>query len=142
MVKRSVWMGRSGWPQSRCGIAAHRRAIWEVVEMTIVMIAIIVLIFAGYWKMFEKAGVKGWMAIVPFLNLYVLVKMAGKDGWWIILLLIPLVNMVVAFIVSIEIAHRFDRSTGFGVGMTLLGFIFVPILGFGDAAWTADPVDI
>lgn len=112
-------------------------------EITLIIyIAIIVLIIAGYWKMFEKAGVKGWMAIIPILNLYVLVKMAGKSGWWLLLFLIPIVNFVVVFIVYIDIAHRFDRSTGFGVGMTLLGFIFVPMIGFGDAAWTADPVEI
>jgi uncharacterized protein DUF5684 len=110
--------------------------------MVIVMIAIVVLIIAGFWKMFEKAGAKGWMAIIPILNLYVLVKMAGKEGWWILLMLIPIVNFVVLFIVYIEIAHRFDRSTGFGVGMALLGVIFVPMIGFGDAAWTAEPVEI
>jgi uncharacterized protein DUF5684 len=135
-------MGRFGWRRSRCGIAAIRRDIREEVEMVIVMIAIVVLIIAGFWKMFEKAGAKGWMAIIPILNLYVLVKMAGKEGWWILLMLIPIVNFVVLFIVYIEIAHRFDRSTGFGVGMALLGVIFVPMIGFGDAAWTAEPVEI
>ncbi|HDL41706.1 MAG TPA: signal peptidase I [Actinobacteria bacterium] len=108
----------------------------------IIYLAVFVLVIAGYWKMFEKAGAKGWMAIIPILNLYVLAKMAGKSGWWVVLMLIPFVNFVVIFIIFIEIAHRFDRSTGFGVGMTLLGFIFVPIIGFGDAAWTAEPVDI
>jgi len=101
-----------------------------------------VIVIAGVWKMFEKAGAQGWMAIIPILNVYVLVRMAGKDGWWVLLMFIPIVNIFIAFIVSIEVAHRFDRSTGFGVGLVLLGFIFAPMLGFGDAVWNADPVEL
>jgi hypothetical protein len=43
---------------------------------------------------------------------------------------------LVYFIVSIDIAKAFGRGTGFGVGLALLGFIFFPILGFGDAKYS------
>ena len=110
--------------------------------IAILMLAVMVIVIAGVWKMFEKAGAQGWMAIIPILNTYVFVRMAGKDGWWLLLMFIPIVNIVVAFIVSIEIAHRFDRSTGFGVGLVLLGFIFAPMLGFCDAVCTAHPIEL
>ena len=35
----------------------------------------------------------------------------------------------------IEIAHKFGKSTGFGVGMVLLNVIFIPMLGFSDATY-------
>ena len=41
-------------------------------------------------------------------------------------------NLIVAIIVSISIANRFGKGTGFGLGLMFLGFIFYPILGFGD----------
>jgi hypothetical protein len=94
-----------------------------------------IIVIAGIWKVFTKAGEPGWASIVPIYNAIVLLKIAGKPVWWIVLLLIPGVNIVIAFMVMIDLAHNFGKSTGFGVGLTLLGFIFFPILGFGDARY-------
>lgn len=107
----------------------------------IVYLAVIVLVIAGLWKAFEKAGAPGWSAIIPIYNLYIMTKMGGKPAWWIVLLLIPIVNLVVLILISIPIAKNFGKSDAFGVGMALLSFIFWPILGFGDARWQAEPVD-
>lgn len=98
----------------------------------IVWLAIVVLLVASMWRVFERAGQPGWMAIVPLLNAYVLIKIAGKPGWFLLLFLIPLVNIVVAFIVAFGIAARFRRGQGFGIGLALLPFIFYPILAFGE----------
>ena len=99
---------------------------------TLIYLAILVLIIAGYWKVFEKAGHPGWAAIVPFYNVYIMLKIAGKPGWWLLLFLIPFVNIIISIIVNVEIAQKFGRSAGFGVGLAFLSFIFYPILGFGD----------
>jgi hypothetical protein len=115
---------------------------WDVAGFVIVYLAVIVVIIAGVWKAFEKAGAPGWAAIIPIYNFYVMVKMADKEGWWVILMLIPLVNVVVGIVVFVEIANRFGKSTGFGVGMFFLYFIFWPILGFGDAEWQVAPVNV
>jgi hypothetical protein len=64
-----------------------------------------------------------------------LLEIAGKPIWWIILLLVPGVNVVIAIIISIEVAKNFGKGTGFGLGLAFLGFIFYPILGFGDAKY-------
>ncbi len=108
----------------------------------IVYLAVIVAVFAGFWKAFEKAGVPGWAAIVPIFNIYVMTKMADKPGWWVVLVFIPLVNLVVIILICVAIAPKFGKSEGFGVGMALLSFIFWPIVGFGDAQWNAAPVTI
>lgn len=108
----------------------------------VLYLAVVVVVIAGVWKAFEKAGAPGWSAIIPIYNLYVMVKMAGKEGWWVILLIIPLVNFVVLFIVYIAIAENFGKSAGFGVGMVFLSFIFWPMLGFGDAEWQVEPVNV
>ena len=60
-------------------------------------------------------------------------RIAGRPGWWLILLLIPVVNIVIAFIVALDVAKNFGKGGGFGVGLFLLPFIFYLILGFGDA---------
>ncbi|HKO56538.1 MAG TPA: DUF5684 domain-containing protein [Thermoanaerobaculia bacterium] len=100
---------------------------------SIVVLLVAIFYIWVFWKVFEKAGEPGWAAIIPIYNLYVLCKIAGKPGWWVILLLIPFVGFIVLAPVSIGVAHRFGKSTGFGIGLWLLGFIFYPVLAFSDA---------
>lgn len=109
-----------------------------VLFLFLIYAAVIVLYIAGLWKVFEKAGQKGWFAIIPILNIYILIKLAGREGWWIILFLIPCVNIVVQFIVFIDVAQKFGKSVAYGVGLVLLPIIFFPMLGFGDAEYSGD----
>jgi hypothetical protein len=101
----------------------------------IVYLVILLLAVISMWKIFTKAGEPGWAAIVPIYNAIVLLKISGKPAWWIILMLIPFVNIIIFFMVSINLAQNFGKSTGFGIGLALLGFIFGPILAFGDARY-------
>jgi hypothetical protein len=101
----------------------------------LIYLAIIVLIIAGFWKTFEKAGKPGWAAIIPIYNLVVLVQISGKPIWYLVLLLIPCVNLIGMVLVGIGVARNFGKSDAFGVGLGLLGAVFYPILGFGDAQY-------
>lgn len=103
--------------------------------LIVVYLVVIAIIVAGMWKTFTKAGQPGWAAIVPIYNIVVLLEIAGRPVWWIVLFLIPCVNLIVSIIVMIDVAAKFGKSAGFGVGLALLGFIFFPILGFGDAQY-------
>lgn len=104
----------------------------------IIIIAITVFLIAAWWKVFEKAGQPGWGALIPIYNVYLMLKIAGRPGWWLILFLVPIANLVVEVIISIDIAKNFGKSTGFGIGLLLLSVIFYPILAFGSA--TYEPV--
>jgi Family of unknown function (DUF5684) len=101
----------------------------------VIILAVAVFLIAAMWKIFEKAGQPGWAAIVPIYNLYVLLKIVGKPGWWIILFLIPLVNYVFLIWTYNMLSKSFGKEEGFTVGLVLLGVVFFPILGFGDAKY-------
>jgi hypothetical protein len=101
----------------------------------IVWLVVVVAVIAGMWKMFEKAGKPGWAAIVPIYNIIVLLEIVGRPLWWIVLFLIPCVSLVAWIIIAIDVAKAFGKDVGFGIGLALLGFIFIPILGFGDARY-------
>jgi hypothetical protein len=103
---------------------------------TLVMMAILVFMIASMWKVFVKAGQPGWAAIVPIYNVIVLLQITGKPLWWIVLCMIPLVNIVIMILICIDLAKCFGQSAGFGIGLALLGFVFFPILGFGSARYT------
>ncbi len=94
-----------------------------------------VLFVVVMWRVFTKAGQPGWAAIIPIYNTYILLKIAGRPWWWLLLFLIPLVNVVIAIVVTVDIARNFGKGGGFAVGMIFLPFVFYPILAFGDAQY-------
>jgi hypothetical protein len=98
-------------------------------------LAFTILILAAWWKIFTKAGQPGWACIIPIYNLYIWCKIVGRPWWWILLMLIPFVNFIIAIILLIDLAKSFGKGVGFGIGLLLLPFIFFPILGFGSAQY-------
>jgi len=103
--------------------------------MFLIWLAVMVTVIAGFFKVFTKAGQPGWAAIVPIYNVIVLLQIVRRPLWWIVLMLIPLVNVVVVIIVLIDLARVFGKGVGFAIGLLLLPFIFFLILGFGDARY-------
>ena len=101
----------------------------------IIYLAVIGAMFAGLWKTFTKAGEPGWAAIVPIYNVYIMTKIVGRPAWFTVLALIPCVNIIALFIIGIDMAKSFGKGMGFGIGLALLGFVFYPLLGFGDAQY-------
>ena len=101
----------------------------------ILYLGIIVLLIASIWKIFTKAGKPGWASIIPIYNIIVLLEIINKPVWWIVLFLVPFVNFVIIIIVYVELAKVFGKSTGFGIGLVLLGVVFFPMLAFGDATY-------
>lgn len=105
--------------------------------MNCVVLILVIVMIAGMWKAFEKAGQPGWAAIVPIYNLWILVtEVAKKEVLWFVLFLIPCANIVAAAVVSMDVAERFGKSRGWGIGMLfILGVVGWPMLGFGDAQY-------
>jgi hypothetical protein len=101
----------------------------------IVWLAVVVFLIASMWRVFTKAGQPGWAAIVPIYNFIVLLKVARRPVWWILLYFVPFVNIVVLFLVSVDVAKNFGKSAGFGIGLALLSVVFYPILAWGSATY-------
>ncbi|MFM8973443.1 MAG: DUF5684 domain-containing protein, partial [Actinomycetota bacterium] len=50
----------------------------------IIILAIAVIAIVAHWKIFTKAGQKGWTSIIPILNLVVLMKIVKRPLWWVV----------------------------------------------------------
>ena len=109
-----------------------------IIPILIFAITTTVIEIVGAWLMFEKAGEPGWAVIIPIYNLLIAIKIAGKPWWYILLLMIPVVNIVIIIISLDGLSKNFGKSTGFTVGLFFLRWIFIPILGFGKAVYTGD----
>ena len=95
--------------------------------------AIISLIaIISYAKIFKKAGKPWWACIVPIYNVIVMLEIAKLPMWYIALFFVPIANIYALFKINIEIAKKFGKTSGFGIGMTLLSIIFIPLLAFSD----------
>lgn len=103
--------------------------------MWIFSLIIMLIVIISMWKIFSKAGRPGWAAIVPIYNVITLLDVAGYEWWYLILLLIPIVNIIILFKVYIGLANNFGKSAGFGVGLVLFNVIFMPILAFGSSEY-------
>jgi hypothetical protein len=98
-------------------------------------LSIVAVVIAGIWKVYEKAGQPGWAAIVPIYNFYIMLKIIGKPTWWLLMLLIPFLNLVFLIWGYNMVSKSFGKDEGYTAGLVLLGFIFWPLLGFGDAKY-------
>ncbi len=98
--------------------------------MIILWAVVVIIMIAAEWKVFTKAGKPGWAILIPIYNVIVLLQIVGRPIWWILLLLIPLVNIVIGIIVLSDLSKSFGHGVGFTLGLIFLGPIFILILGF------------
>ena len=101
----------------------------------IICVSVALFEIATMWKIYQKAGYPGWAAIIPIYNAIVLIQIARKPVWWILLYLVPLVNIIIAIIVTHNVSVNFGKGAGFTLGLIFLGPIFYPILAWGDAEY-------
>jgi hypothetical protein len=76
----------------------------------------------------------GWLAWIPVANLYLMCKTAGKPGWWLVLFIIPLVNIVITVIVWMEIAKARGKEGWLGLLMLvpLVNLVIPGYLAFSE----------
>jgi signal peptidase I len=101
------------------------------VFLLIIASPFLILCVAGTWKLFQKAGEKGWKALIPYYSSYIMLKISGRPGWWLIWLVVP----VASWIVSVGIVIDFIKCYGkFSIrdraAAVLLPFIYLPKWGF------------
>ena len=101
-----------------------------------VALAIAIFMITAMWRVFTKAGQPGWGCLIPFYNVYLMLKIAGKPGWWLVFFFIPVINLVVQIVMTIDIARNFGRGGWFAAGLIFLPIIFYPILAFGESLYT------
>lgn len=138
------------WPQ-----IAEFFGVYLVIALVIAVLEIV-----AWWKIFSKAGEKGWKSIIPFYNGYIQYKIVWDTKFFWIALLLPIVmtllnvicgavggllvwvsslvtvvGSVALAVISIMLLYRLSQAFGHGVGFTLgllfLQPIFILILGLG-----------
>ena len=95
--------------------------------------AFLISTFAGFWKLFEKAGRRGWEALVPVYSSYIMLKLSGRPAWWLLWLLIPGINVIAAITIYLDFVKSFGKFSAANQARALfLGFVYLPKWGFDE----------
>lgn len=94
------------------------------------------------WKIFVKAGEKGWKVLIPIYNSIVLFKIIGLSPYLLFIYLaafIPTIGSLAIYGLSVVqnvfLGKAFKKDAGFIVGLVLLPIVFLPMLAFGKSEY-------
>lgn len=116
-------------------VAFSAFAISMLIALLFVQLLVWAYLCVVWWKLFVKAGQPGWAAIVPFYNVIVYLEIIGKPWWWLLLMLIPYVNIVFIVWSFNLLSKSFGKNEWFTVGLVFAGVVFVSILAFGSSRY-------
>lgn len=108
----------------------------QAVLLPTIIIAVLAFILSLVYliaiiRIYTKANEAWWKAIVPIYNIIVLMDIAKVKYINLLFLLIPILGMFIFMIkLYAGLAKRFNKGTGFVLGLVFLPFIFIPLLAF------------
>jgi signal peptidase I len=96
-----------------------------------VLLLILIGYHVGLWKLFEKAGRKGWEALIPVYSFYIMLKLTGRPMWWLVLYFLPVINVIVYIGLLIDFAKCYGKVTFLEhLASIVVPFIAFPVWGF------------
>ena len=109
-------------------------------EWIILFLAFQIIYFLSTWKLFIKAGEKPIYSLIPFYNLIIMMKIIRRPKWWFILLFIPVINLLMAGVIIIEILRSFGKNSNLDtlIGLVSLGTYITYINYFGSIDYVRD----
>src|SRR5450759_5896129 len=84
----------------------------------------------GLYGMFQKAGIAGWKAFIPFYNTWCMVQKMQLKKIWFFLQFIPIVGFFIIIWILIKFVEHFGRfSVPAHAATVFIPFIYFPSLG-------------
>ena len=94
---------------------------------------LILIQIISFWKIFEKAGEPGWASLIPIYRTIVYLKIIGKSTVWLLLFIIPFINIIFIIMSLNLLSKSFGKDESFTFGLIILHPIFILILAFGSS---------
>lgn len=96
-------------------------------------VALLVYAFFAFclYTIAKKSGLenRAWWGWVPILQVLLMLQVAGVPWWWILLFLIPFVNLIMGILVWVKIAQRLNKPWWLGIIMFVPG-VDLFVLGY------------
>ena len=106
----------------------------------LIYLVVIVLMIASLWVLYRKANKPGWASIIPIYNIIVELEIIGRPVWWLLLMLVPVLNIWISIVVALDLAKAYGKSVGMGILLILVPVIGFPVLAFSKSSRYVGPV--
>ena len=116
-------------PEAAAGIMAFAGAF----AFVIFLVAIVFYVYFAlcHMKIAKRTNTpNAWMAWVPIAQIILMLQVAKKPIWWIIMFLIPVVNIVFGVLVWMAVAKTLGRPEWMGILLALSPLVsIIPFVG-------------
>ncbi|HMH24427.1 MAG TPA: signal peptidase I [Puia sp.] len=103
----------------------------QILILTGIQLLILLLPSAGLFRLFEKAGVPGWKAFVPFYNTWTMLELVKRPRHWVFWQLVPIVGWFISMGIFVEFVKGFGKFRLAEHALAaLLPFLYFPYIGF------------
>jgi hypothetical protein len=128
-----LMLASAAWAQdSRAADAGHAGAM--LLLLGVICLPVYIYMALALQTIATKtATANGWLAWVPIANLILMLNVAKKPLWWIVLFLIPVVNIVIAIMVWMAVAEARGKPNWWGI-LTIVPLVNVVVPGY--LAWS------
>jgi signal peptidase I len=97
----------------------------------IIFLILVLISFAGLYKIFEKAGMPGWKGLIPVYNFWELGKLINRPKWWGLIMIVPGVNLIMYGVYGFQLARAFKKRQDKDlVVAALMPYLYFAYLGF------------
>lgn len=133
----------------------------KILFYSLILFLFIFYLFAviGLYKIFKKANEKGWKALIPIYNIYLIYKIFWKTKYFIqiviisFILIIPtyfiysqelyellmiILTLIILYhqiIISIRCSRSFGKNIFWSLGIIIFPYLFTIILGFNKSKY-------
>lgn len=104
--------------------------VWSVFAIYTLLFSL--LLCLSSYKIFEKAGKKRWQSFIPIYNLIAMLDIVKMNGLYFLLLLLPITNVLIIYIMLYRLSIVFVTEKKFALGLILCAAIFLPILNYSN----------
>jgi signal peptidase I len=92
----------------------------------IIFLILVLISFAGLYKIFEKAGLPAWKALIPVYNFWLVGGIINRPKWWGLIMIVPGVNLIMYGVYGFHLARAFKKR----MNNDLIAAAFMPYLYF------------
>jgi hypothetical protein len=113
-------------PEEEAAAAAF--GVFMVISLIVFAIITYVVVSLSLMKIFKKAGVKPWIAWVPFYNQWKMLEIGGQKGFWVVFSPFPFLSLITLVFMYIAMYH-IGKKLSKGDAFVVLG-IFLPLVWY------------
>ena len=103
----------------------------QLLVLVLIQVVILLLPSIGAAKLFEKAGVPGWKAFVPFYNTWIMLQLAERPKHWVFWQIIPVAGWFISLGIYVEFVKVYGKFKLWEhAAAALLPLIYFPVIGY------------